>query len=54
MTVHLKATPNLAYAWFNKGDELGYLNRFIEAKACFENALALGLWQAKGMLTSGS
>jgi tetratricopeptide (TPR) repeat protein len=40
----------LAYAWFNKGDELGHLSRFIEAKACFENALTLGLWQAKGII----
>jgi len=44
----LEIDPDNACAWYNKGDELGHLSRFVEAKACFENAL--GLWQAKGMI----
>lgn len=38
----LAIDSSLCRAWFNKGDELGHLRRFIEAKACFENACDLG------------
>lgn len=54
----LEIDSSLARAWFNKGDELARLGRFIEAKACFENAETLGRAQgaedvalaAKGMV----
>ncbi|BCM94476.1 hypothetical protein IAD21_06383 [Abditibacteriota bacterium] len=46
----LESDPYLARAWYNKGDELGHMGRFIEARACFENAYELGLTEAAPMI----
>ncbi len=44
----LEIDSQLPRAWFNKGDELARVGRFIEAKACFENARDLATAQADG------
>ncbi|MEH1892614.1 MAG: tetratricopeptide repeat protein [Nostoc sp.] len=46
----LEIDPLMARAWYNEGDELGQRNRVIEARARFENAYNLGLFQAQEMI----
>jgi tetratricopeptide (TPR) repeat protein len=46
----LEIDARLASAWFNKGDALARLGRFLEARACFENARDLGLTQAAALV----